>query len=116
MVNDKARDLKNATNITFMFPSGYRCPVRNRNLRGAARNSEHIYGRAFDFDVIVNSDSLNTAQLYILWEILHESDDRPFELWLYDQNGRRIRVDNLPAHPLMPSGVTQYTKGHAAWN
>ena len=116
--NTRATTLVNAaSDITFMFPSGYRCPVRNRNLTGAAIESQHIYGTAFDFDVTVNSDSLNTAQLYILYHTLINTPTlQPRSIWLYDQNSNMIPTDvTIPAHPAMPPGVTQYTKGHADW-
>lgn len=35
--------------VPLMLNSGYRTPQRNATIRGAARNSFHIYGRASDF-------------------------------------------------------------------
>lgn len=115
-INARATTLKTlASNITFIFQSGYRSPARNRNTAGAARESQHIYGTAFDFDVTIHSDSLNTAHLYILWRTLRYTENlSPSSLWLYDQAGRRVTGD-LPAHPDMPTGVTEYTRGHADW-
>ena len=113
--NVRARDLKNAvSNFTFSFTSGYRCPVKNR-AKGFSIESQHIYGTAFDFDVFIYSDEKNTEYLYKLWEILYLSDDRPTRFRLYDQDGEEVDQDLLPTYPLMPSGVTAYTKGHADW-
>ena len=38
-------------NIVARTNSGYRCPIGNRSIPGAAANSWHIYGRAYDFEV-----------------------------------------------------------------
>lgn len=37
--------------LPFILTSGYRTPVHNSSIEGAARNSQHLYGRAGDFKV-----------------------------------------------------------------
>ncbi|WP_434627495.1 YcbK family protein [Chromobacterium sp. CV08] len=52
--------LANGVYEPLVVTSGYRNPVRNRGIEGAARNSMHTYGKAVDMRV----RGLTTAQLW----------------------------------------------------
>ena len=110
-VNDKAKALKNAYPGVWFFTSGYRCPVRNR-AEGWVRNTNHIYGRAIDFDAGSDDVEANSEKNYRIYEAAGTIGAA--RRWLYDEDSVKIEVA-IPEWPTMADGVEKYTKGHFDW-
>lgn len=104
------------------FSSGYRCPAGNRRVGGAAL-SEHLFGKAFDWDAGENTE----ANSQINWQIANNIINNRFinnvgRVILYDQNGRLYWHDHEETHAYSipddyasrPPGVI-FKNGHADW-
>jgi YD repeat-containing protein len=90
--------------------SGYRCPIGNLRAGGAA-NSNHQYGKAFDFDQGSSIENYNA--FLAACRIAGARADT----YLKASNGKEYYWrSNFPPPPdQLPPGVT-YIRGHAAWD
>lgn len=115
-INTKARALVAAYTGTIKFTSGYRCPVKNKDVGGSVE-SQHIYGRALDFKAEHNVDSTRSRMVWEIYDKGINLSPSPGGHFLYDQNGDIIPVSKRPygKPPNYPSGVTGYTRGHLDW-
>ena len=116
-VNSKAKAFKKKfhsmyDNKVFFWMSGYRCPVRNKEMK-AAVESQHIYGTALDVDIGSNTPPENSQWNHRLFIVGKDSLDAT-GAWLYDQNDKRIKKE-IPAWGTYPEGVTKYTRVHLDW-
>jgi hypothetical protein len=106
-LNQHARDVVNnysGLNIT----SGYRCPIGNSRLPNSARNSNHQYGRAFDF---AQGSSVENYNAYRAARDAGAAVDTYLQL----SNGERYFWYRPPPLPNeLPSGIG-YVQGHVAW-
>jgi len=104
------RDIRFSINFT----SGYRCPVGNLRVGGAA-NSNHQYGKAFDFDQGANTVA-NSLKNYNVYRAAYDYAGARADTYLRASDGREYYWhSNPPPHPSqLPQGVI-YVKGHAAW-
>lgn len=111
--NTDARYNSNSAGGHVGFVSGYRTPMGNLWLGSlAAPNSNHQYGRAFDFNQGTGRSEENYDVYTAAVEAgaagdtyLRGSDDCSYYL-----NGNGCGIPTWPA----PDGVT-YTRGHVAW-
>jgi hypothetical protein len=91
------------------FTSGYRCPIGNLRAGGAA-NSNHQYGRAFDFDQGSNTPE-NSWKNYYVYLAATEGAGARADTYLLKSDGNKVFwYQNIPS----PDQVT-YVRGHAAW-
>lgn len=91
--------------FSIKFTSGYRCPVGNLRIGGAA-NSNHQYGKAFDFKHYTSIENYN-----VFWTAYYYAGARA-DTYLTASDGRRYRWDYPP-----PSAYqVTYVQGHAAWD
>jgi YD repeat-containing protein len=87
------------------FTSGYRCPVGNLYTPGADANSNHQYGKAFDFKQYSSRDNYNA-----FWAAYYSGAG--VDTYLLKSDGNKVFwYDYIPP----PNQVT-YIQGHAAWN
>jgi len=100
--------------FSINFTSGYRCPIGNLMVGGAA-NSNHQYGKAFDFDQGANTQA-NSWNNYNAYQAALDTGAGA-DTYLKASDGTRYRWDrNPPPWPdLLPPGVI-YIQGHAAWD
>jgi len=96
------------------FTSGYRCPIDNLMVGGAA-SSNHQYGKAFDFDQGANTQA-NSWNNYHVYQAALEAGAGA-DTYLVASDGTQYRWDrNPPPYPCqLPPGVI-YIQGHAAWD
>ncbi len=57
----KIQELRDLLGVPLWFTSAYRCPVHNKNEKGAT-NSQHLYGKAVDIPVYITG--LTYSQLF----------------------------------------------------
>jgi YD repeat-containing protein len=87
------------------FTSGYRCPIGNLYTLGAELDSNHQYGKAFDFDQGSSIENYNA--FLAAYRIAGAREDT----YLLKSDGNKIFwYQNIPS----PNQVT-YVRGHAAW-
>jgi uncharacterized protein YcbK (DUF882 family) len=87
------------------FTSGYRCPVGNLRAGGVA-NSNHQYGKAFDFDQGSSIENYNvfTAAVY--------NAGAKVDTYLKASDGSEYYWNE----PRPSSYQVTYVRGHAAWD
>ena len=109
-INQKARLLKQKYTGDFIFTAGYACPVES----GHGLESQHIYGKALDYDAGADSEATSIRNLAIYW-VGRDSLDATWYA-LYDRNGKFYRnVDR--DHSKKPENFAgeYYGFGHMDW-
>ena len=109
-INEKARLLKQKYTGQFIFTAGYACPVEN----GHEPESEHIYGKALDYDAGTDSEATSIRNHAIYW-VGKDSLKATFSL-LYDRN-KNYYQDIDPNHNTKPENFVGawYKSGHMDW-
>ncbi|MCX6562446.1 MAG: D-Ala-D-Ala carboxypeptidase family metallohydrolase [Candidatus Aminicenantes bacterium] len=87
---------------SIIFSSGYRCPEGNFSV-GGSYGSNHMYGRAFDFQ---QQEGTSNYEYYQIWQSAKEAGAS--DAYLHTISG----YDDW--HPTYPSDAT-YNRGHAQW-
>jgi hypothetical protein len=102
--------------FSIYFTSGYRCPIGNLYTLGAELDSNHQYGKAFDFDQGANTQA-NSLKNYYVYRAAHYYAGAEADTYLKASDGTRYRWDRNPPPPpaLLLPGVV-YVQGHAAWD
>jgi hypothetical protein len=102
--------------FSIYFTSGYRCPIGNLYTLGAELDSNHQYGKAFDFDQGANTQA-NSLKNYYVYRAAHYYAGARADTYLKASDGTRYRWDRNPPPPpaLLLPGVV-YVQGHAAWD
>jgi hypothetical protein len=103
--------------FSIYFTSGYRCPIGNLYTLGAELDSNHQYGKAFDFDQGANTQANSWNNYYVYWAAYYYAGARA-DTYLKLSNGTRLlwnAVSPPPPPDLLPPQVV-YTQGHAAWD
>ncbi len=109
-INKKARLLKQKYTGAFIFTAGYACPVENDH----GTESQHIYGKALDYDAGTDSEATSKRNLAIYWVGI----DSLNATWsaLYDKNNKYYR-DIDENHNTKPENFVGdfYKSGHMDW-
>ena len=114
LINKKARALDAAYAHPFTFTSGYRCPSRNHH-HGYAKESQHVYGTAFDFDA--GGPNLTASKRNYDLFLLGKSNASVNCKWraLYDDKDSYYTT--VPTWDTLPANFSgkYYMKGHMDW-
>ena len=112
-INEKAVALESYYPHTFYYTAGYVCPGRNTKH---ARESQHIYGKAFDFDAGSNDDPNNSRKNFDIYWVGRDSIGATYSA-LYD--ARNTPFEDIPENytdPKPPGFVGDiYRHGHLDW-
>jgi YD repeat-containing protein len=92
------------------FTSGYRCPVGNLRVGGEA-NSNHQYGKAFDFDQGSNTQANSWNNYYVYLAVTEGAVAGADTYLLKSDKNKVFWYQYVPP----PNQVT-YIQGHAAWD
>jgi hypothetical protein len=97
--------------FSINFTSGYRCPVGNLRI-GGEPDSNHQYGRAFDFDQGANTLENRWRNYYVYLAATEAAGAGSDTSYLMGSDG--LPRYSPPPPNQLPPGIL-YTQGHAAW-
>jgi hypothetical protein len=111
-LNNFVLSIEEAYQGNLQISSGYRCPSGNKSLQLSVANSNHIYGRAFDYDQGGTSEDKGLNN----WRVLQSNNATADSyLWLIHAVGDPEHISKANAIPPgdLPEG-DYYDWGHCA--